>query len=397
MKVGVVGKPSVGKSTFFKAATLMDVDIANYPFTTIEPNSGFAHVRIDCVDAELDTQCNPRTGYCLKHQRFVPFELIDVAGLVPGAHEGKGRGLAFLSDLNEANALIHVIDVSGSVNAEGEDVEPGSYDPANDVRFLEDELDHWYASIMSKNWERFARKVQQEKQNVVKSLFEMLSGLRVTEDHVKQALKELSLPEHVTHWTEEQRFALARSLRQSSKPMIIAANKIDRPTGEANLARLRQTFPHLTIIACSAEVELALREAAKHGIIDYLPGDTDFTILKEDALSDKQRAAMGFIGQFLEKYGSTGVQHVLNAAVFDLLRYIAVYPGGVKKLEDSEGRRLPDCFLMAPGTTALEFAASLHSDFAKHFIRALNVKTKLPIGKDQPLHHRDVVEIISGK
>lgn len=397
MKIGCVGKPSVGKSTFFKAATLMDVDIANYPFTTIDPNSGFAQVRIECVDKELDTQCNPRTGWCIDHKRYVPFELIDVAGLVPGAHEGRGRGLAFLSDLNGADGLIHVIDTSGSVNAEGEDCEAGSYEPAKDIKFLEEELDYWYLGIIKKNWERLSRKIQQEKQDIAKALYEQLSGLRVTEDHLKDAMKTLSLGDKVTEWNEEQLLGLATFLRQKTKPMVIAANKIDRPHAKENYERLKKEFPDHIIIPCSAEIELALREAAKHDLIEYQPGQTSFTIKNADAMSEKQKAAMSYVEGFLKEYGTTGVQEVMNAIVFDKLKYKAIYPGGTKKLEDSEGRRLPDCFLMPPETTALGFAGSLHTDFAKHFIRAINVKTKLPISKDHVLEHRDVIEIVSGK
>lgn len=395
MKIGLVGKPSAGKSTFFKAATLMDVDIANYPFTTIEPNTGFAHVRIPCVDKELDTQCNPRTGFCHNHNRYVPFELIDVAGLVPGAHKGRGRGLAFLSDLNEAHGLVHVIDASGSVNAEGEDVATGSHDPAQDILFLEEELDQWYLSIITKGWDRFARKVQQEKRDVAKALYDQLSGLRVTEDHIKIATKEL--PQNPTAWSQEQLLELATALRKQTKQMIIAANKIDRPGAQEKYERLVKEFPDHIIVPCSAEIELALREAAKNNLVEYYPGDDEFCVLKEDELSEKQLQALSYMEEFLSQHNSTGVQDALNAAVFDCLKYIAVYPGGVKKLEDSEGRRLPDCFLIPPGTTALEFARSLHTDFAKHFIRAVNVKTKLPMAKDHELEHRDVVEIISGK
>ena len=143
MIIGIVGKPSVGKSTFFKAATLSEVDIANYPFTTIKPNHAVGFVKIP--DAAQEAQCgkvsNPRMGYVQGKWRFVPVDLIDVAGLVPDAHKGEGMGGQFLNDLNQADALIHVIDASGSVNARGEPVEAGSYDPANDIKFLEIELD----------------------------------------------------------------------------------------------------------------------------------------------------------------------------------------------------------------------------------------------------------------
>ena len=124
MLIGIVGKPSSGKSTFFKAATLAEAEIANYPFTTIKPNHAVGYVKIDCVDSEFETQCKPKFGYCLHHKRFVPVDMLDVAGLVPGAHKGLGRGNEFLDDLRQADVLIHVVDISGSVNEKGEPVDP---------------------------------------------------------------------------------------------------------------------------------------------------------------------------------------------------------------------------------------------------------------------------------
>ena len=343
----------------------MDVDIANYPFTTIEPNTGFAQVRIDCVDAEFDTPCNPRTGYCKNHQRFVPFELIDVAGLVPGAHEGRGRGLAFLSDLNEADGLIQVVDASGSTDAEGADVDPGSYDPCNDIRFLQEELDYWYLGILKKGWDRLSRKIMQEKLDAKKVLFEQLSGLRVTEDFVKQAFAQLKLSEKVGEWSDDDLFSFCQFLRRKSKPFVVAANKVDKPHGKANVEKMKQAFPELIIISCSAEVELALREAAKHEMIEYLPGDASFDITHEEKLNDKQKQALGFMQKFLDSFHTTGVQQTINAAVFDILQYKAIFPGGTKKLEDSEGRRLPDCFLMSPETTAARFCWFFTLGFCK--------------------------------
>ncbi len=398
MKIGLVGKPSAGKSTFFKAATLAEVDIANYPFTTIDANTGVGYVKIDCVDADLDTQCNPRTGYCIKHKRFIPVQLVDVAGLVPDAHKGKGRGNQFLDDLREADVLIHVIDVSGSVNAHGEPVEQGSYDPARDVLFLEEELDMWYLGILSKGWEKFARTVQQEGSDIAKAIGKQLSGLGVDEEMVKEIVSRLGVPPKPTEWSEEHRVLLAKALRQKTKPMIIAANKIDVPGAKENFERLKKEFPEYTIIPCSSESELALREAAKKELIDYVPGSSEFTIKYEGKLSDKQKAALTFIKEhILSPYASTGVQDTLDAAVFDLLGYIAVYPGGVNKLEDQHGNRLPDCFLMPQKTSALDFAYKLHTDFGKNFIRAIDVKTKRTVGKEHPLLHRDVVEIVCGK
>src|SRR3989344_3605452 len=144
MLVGLIGKPSSGKSTFFKALTLADVEIANYPFTTIKPNRGAAFASINCVDKDFNKQCNPREGFCINHKRFLPVEVMDVAGLVPGAHEGKGRGNQFLDDLRQADAFIHIIDVSGSTEDNGKPVEALSHDPSRDIEFLDYELDMWY-------------------------------------------------------------------------------------------------------------------------------------------------------------------------------------------------------------------------------------------------------------
>jgi ribosome-binding ATPase YchF (GTP1/OBG family) len=399
MIVGVVGKANVGKSTFFKAATLSDVLIANYPFATIKPNEGVGFVRVDCVDKEFKRQCHPRTGFCKKGVRFVPIQLIDVAGLVPGAHEGKGMGNQFLDDLRQADVLIHVVDCAGTTNEKGETVSVGSYDPANDVKFLEVELDMWYYGILRKGWEKFARTVIQEKQEVHLALAKQLSGLKVTEALVEKTIEELALPKEKPHqWSEEQLKELATALRRKTKPMIIAANKIDLSGASKNLERLKIEFPEFQFIGCSAEVELALREAAKAGLIDYLPGNKNFEVIDMEKLKPAQMKALEFIqNNFLDKFKTTGIQDILDYAVFKLLGYLAVYPGGINKLEDKDGNVLPDCFLMPPNSTALDFAYKLHTDFGKNFICAKDVKTKRTVGKEHPLQHRDVVEIVAGK
>ncbi|PLW80513.1 hypothetical protein C0585_02345 [Candidatus Woesearchaeota archaeon] len=400
MIIGVVGKPSVGKSTFFKACTLADVEIANYPFTTIKPNHAIGFVKVDpCSDKELGKQCNPREGYCINHKRFVPVEMIDVAGLVPGASEGAGMGNQFLDDLRQADVLVHVIDVSGSTNEKGEPVEPLSYDPANDIRFLETELDNWYFGIFKKVWEKFARQIQQEHADVNKAIAKQFSGLRVTEDMVQDGVNKIGLDElKVSSWEESKLKELVKYLRQQTKPMIIAANKIDVPKADENYKKLKQEFPELLIIPTSAESELALKEAAKHGLLEYVPGENEFSISDDSKLNDKQKNALTYIQKnILGVFNSTGVQEVLDKATFDLLEYIPIYPGGVGKLTDQYGNVMPDCFLMPKGTTALDFAYRLHTDFGKNFVKAINVKTKMPINKDVPLSFGDVIEIMSSK
>jgi hypothetical protein len=399
MLIGIVGKPSVGKSTFFRSSTLADAQIANYPFTTIKPNEAIGFVSIDCADKFFNKQCNPRTGFCKDHIRFVPVQLMDVAGLVPGAHEGQGMGNQFLDDLRQADVLIHVIDISGSTNEKGESVEALSYDPANDVKFLEVELDMWYLGILKKGWVKFARTVIQEKQEIHIALAKQLSGLKVDEDMIEDSIKKLNIDsEKPTSWTDGDLNQLARELRRITKPMVIACNKIDVKGADENFERLKTQFPDHIFTKCSAESELALREADKAGLIDYIPGKDNFKIPNPDKLNEQQLAALNFIKEnILQKYQSTGIQPVLNDAVFKKLEMLAIFPGGASKLEDKEGNTLPDCFLLKKDSTALDFAYKLHTDLGKNFIRAIDVKTKKTVGKEHKLLHCDVVEIVAGR
>jgi ribosome-binding ATPase YchF (GTP1/OBG family) len=396
MLLGLVGKPSCGKSTFFKAATLADVLIADYPFATIKPNHGMGYVKIDCIDKELNTQCQPRTGFCIKNKRFVPVELMDVAGLVSGASKGKGLGNQFLDDLRQADVFIHIIDISGTTDAEGKSLSKPTHNPLEDIKMLETEIDLWYLGILEKVWKSFARTVQNTKENLSKAITKQFSGLKVTEDDIKEILLKLKFnTEKPTEWSNEQLHKFAHEIRTKTKPMIIAANKIDKPSSKENFEKLKKEFPEYIIVGCSADSELALKEASKTGLIEYNPGESDFKINKEK-INEKQKQALKSIRKnVLEVYGSTGIQEVLNQAVFDLLKYIAIFPAGANKLADSKGNVLPDCFLVPEKTTALDFAYHLHTDLGDNFIKAIDARTKKPVGKEHPLKHRDGIEIIT--
>ena len=395
MLIGLVGKPSVGKSTFFKAATLAEVEIASYPFTTIKPNHGVGYVKVECIDKEFNTQCNPSHGFCIEHQRFVPVELMDVAGLVPGASEGKGLGNQFLDDLSRADAFIHIVDVSGSTNEKGEFLPEGEMrNPAEDIKFLEKELNLWFYNLLLKVWRVFSRKTEMEKTKFSEAVAKQFSGLKVKEEQVKKVLRNLNLSEKPSEWSEKQLQKFAEGLRNESKPMIIAANKVDLPRGRENYQKLRADFPNLNIVACSADSELALREAAKSGLIKYIPGEKDFEVVGK--INEKQKEALEKIKKDIQPYvGGTGVQSILNNTIFGLLNYIAVFPGSANKLGDSKGNILPDCFLLPSGSTALDFAFFLHTDFGNNFIKAINAKTKMVLGKEYLLKHRDALEIVT--
>ncbi|MBS3068246.1 redox-regulated ATPase YchF [Candidatus Micrarchaeota archaeon] len=395
MLIGVVGKPSTGKSTFFQALTSIPVERSARPFTTIKPNRGVAYVEVECVDKDFGVQCNPRTGFCINSRRFAPVEILDVAGLVPGAHEGKGLGNKFLDDLRQADVLIHIVDVSGSTNEVGEAVATGSYDPANDIKFLEEELNYWIEGILDANWQKLARESALNKKNE-DLLVGQLSGLGLKRGAIQKTLKQLGLEEKkISEWTEEEKFKFARLIREIGKQIVIAANKCDLSNGMENYEKLKKQFPQYLIVPCSAEAEIALKGAAKNGFIDYIPGDVEFKIIKE--LNEPQKKAMDLLTGLLKKFGSSGVQKLLNASVFDFLHYFAVFAGGRNKLADKDGNILPDVWLLPPNSTAIDFAAAIHTEFAKKFIKAVDAHTGMTHGADHPLKHRDVIEFMFGR
>ena len=398
MLIGIVGRPNVGKSTFFKAATLADVLIANYPFATIKPNSGMAYVKIEDLAPEFGKVSNPREGFVKDDLssgkkgkwRFVPFELMDVAGLVEGASEGKGLGNEFLNDLAGADAFIHVVDMSGETDSEGKPSE-NCY-PGNDLKVIENELDKWYYGILTKVWKVFSRTVEMQKKNFADAVAKQFSGLKVSEDDVKSVVLHSKFnSEKPNLWSSDEVFRFARELRRFTKKMIIAANKMDRPQSKNNLERMKKEFDY-KIVPCFADGELALREADKHGLIKYVSGENDFEIVGE--LSEKQRVALDEIKNVLNDFGGTGVQKILNEVIFEMLEMIAVFPAG-DKLTDSKGNVLPDCYLMKKGSTALDFAFRLHTDIGNGFIKAIDIRTKRAVGKDYKIKNRDGLEIVT--
>jgi ribosome-binding ATPase YchF (GTP1/OBG family) len=384
----------VGKSTFFNAATMNDVPEGAYPFTTIDPTVGEAYVRVDCAAPEFDETCTPSVGVCREGTRFVPIKLVDVAGLVPGAHEGRGLGNQFLTDLNETDVLIHVVDFSGKTDIEGEATE--GHDPREDIDFLEEELDAWYLDVLSKGLEKFETRYHGADAAIEEELAEQMSAFGIDKDRMKQVILAEGLELDPDTWDDEDRADLAVEIRKRTKPMVVAANKMDTPEAQANWEEITtdSEYEHLSFVPASAHAEKALKNADEAGVIDYTPGDADFEIVGD--VSDEQEAGLDQIGEFVAEYDGTGVQGALESAVFDVLGCIAVFPGSANGSKDEKGV-FRDCFLLPEDSTTEDFAFHIHSDIGEGLLHGTDCRSGRQVGTDHELSHRDVIELISTK
>ena len=396
--VGVVGKPSSGKTTFLNAACLTDAKTAPYPFTTVKPNRGVTHIRVNCVCKELGVEDNPQNSVCVDGVRLIPIEVLDVAGLVPDAWEGKGLGNKFLDDLRNADALIHVVDASGSLNAEGEQIDLGTWNPLVDVEFLEREIAMWLVEIIQRDWARISRRAETERVHLAELLSEKLSGLKITQSHLATALGNSGLnPSQPTKWSQEALISFTHYIREAAKPIILAANKIDIPVAQQKFKQMQEKLGSDNVIAVSSFGELILRRLAEDSLIRYIPGNSDFETLIEEKIQDKFKKALQTIkANVLEIFGTTGVQSTINKIIFDVLDMIVVYPvADTAKFADHDGNVLPDAYLVPRGSTARDLAQTVHEDLASTFIHALNARTNRRLAEDYVLQNDDIIKIVA--
>jgi ribosome-binding ATPase YchF (GTP1/OBG family) len=396
--VGLVGKANVGKSTFFAAATMKAVDIAGFPFTTIEANKGVAYLRSPCVCKELGVEDDPVNSACVDGVRLVPVDVIDCPGLIRGAHQGKGLGNQFLDEVRRADALIVVADAAGATDDNGQPVPPGSHDPVEDVRMLESEFDLWLLGIVSKDWEKIARTAQSAREEIGRHLEEKLTGLSMNRFHIAEAVENTGLDPHkALLWSGDDLSRFVTELRKASKPLIVAANKADKETAEEGIEKLKAAG--YDVVPTCAEAELMLRRASQADLIRYTPGDGDFEISDPSSLSERQLKALEMIREkVLGRCGTTGLQEAINAAFFRLLESIPVYPvEDAEKLTDHQGRVLPDCYLVRRGTTTKQFAGLIHSELAESFIFAIDARTKRRLGDSHVLKENDIIQIVAAK
>ncbi|KAB1194179.1 redox-regulated ATPase YchF [Haloferax sp. MBLA0076] len=387
LSLALAGKPNAGKSTFYTASTLAEVDVANYPFTTIDANRGVTHARTRCPCLDRDERC----GNCEDGIRYVPVELVDVAGLVPGAHEGRGLGNQFLDELTNADVIVNVVDASGGTNAEGEPVEVGTFDPVEEVDFIEEELEQWLAGIVHRNWESVVRKSRSPDFDLDDALTDLLTGVGATEHDIAIVLRELDYSPNPRQWTDDDRITLARAIRRRTKPIVLVANKVDIAP-EENLERLADTGK--PVIPATADGELALRRAREAGLIDYHPGDDDFELVGD--VSGPQENGLERIRDLMAEHGGTGTQTAIDTAVYDVLDHITVYPvQNESKWTDGTGNVLPDAFLLPRGSTPRDLAYAVHSDIGEGYLHAVDARSKRRIGEDHELSEGDVIKIVS--
>ncbi len=400
IKIGLIGKTNTGKTTFFNSATLSAAEISNYPFTTKQANVGNAHAIALCVHKEFDLQDNPKNSRCIDGWRFVPIELVDLPGLIKGAWEGKGLGNQFLSIAAQSDALLHVVDASGSIDASGKIAEPGTGDPVADIGDIEEELVMWYLKLFEANRDKISRAISGAGMDVVPAITEVFRGIGVKDEHVKLALEQNKLVgAKFDAFGPQETKDFCWSLRDISKPTLIVANKVDLPSATDNFNRLREEYKDVIVIPASADAELTLRRAETRGVIKYIPGDERFEINEQSSLNDKQKWALNFIRKdILGEYMRTGVQFAINVAVFKLLKMNAVYPvANVQNYSDKHGNVLPDVYLMKSGSTVEDLAREIHSELAKGMLYAIDARDGLRLPLNYHLKDRDVLSIVSAR
>jgi len=397
--IGIIGKPSSGKTTFLNASCLTNAKVSELPFTTINPNKGVAYIKTKCVCKELDVEDNPKNSICIEGFRFIPINMLDVAGLVPDAHKGKGLGNKFLNDLIQADVLLHIVDISGSLDKSGNIVSMGKNDPFEDILFLENEINLWFKNIIEReDWSKFTKGIRTEKKKIVEGLYERLSGMKINKNLIILSLKNSNLDaKDPLSWTELDLLFFSEVLRKLSKPTLIVANKIDKKISKKNLIELKTKY-NGPIIPCSALAERVLREYHEKKIIKYISGSTDFEIIEKQKLTPNELESLNKIKQkILEPFNGTGIQNVLNYASINIANQICVYPvSDINTLSDNKENILPDAFLVKKGLRLRDFVRDkIHSDLAEKFMFGIDAKTKKRLGENYELQDKDVIKIVT--
>jgi hypothetical protein len=397
IKIGLIGKTNTGKTTFFNSSTLSSDEISTYPFTTKKSSTSIGYAITLCVHPEFNVIDNPNNSKCKDGWRYIPIELIDLPGLLKDSWKGKGLGNQFLSIASQSDALLHVVDASGSIDSSGRIAEVGSGDPVSDFADIEEELNMWYQKIFEGNRDKL-KKIAESDNDQTNALTQLYQGMGVKKSHVKEALRITQLEEKIIeNYDIKDSKKFSTELRRISKPTLIVANKIDVKGASKNFQRLRERYNDMIVIPASADSELSLRRAEQSELIKYSPGSEQFDILRTNDLNQKQRDALDFIkSDIMGEYMRTGVQFAINVTVFKLLKMNSIYPVTIpEKLSDKKGRVLPDLILLKDGSTIVDLAKEIHSDLTKGLLYAKDLRYNLRVPTNYQLRDRDVISLVS--
>ncbi|KAK9382649.1 P-loop containing nucleoside triphosphate hydrolase protein [Kockiozyma suomiensis] len=381
--IGLVGKPSSGKSTMLNSLTDATAKTGAFPFTTIDPNKATGYLQIDCACGRfnLQKQCKPNYGSCHNGKRFVPVMLLDVAGLVPGAHEGRGLGNKFLDDLRHADALIHVVDVSGSTDAEGKATE--MYDALQDVEWLRGEILRWIEGNLKEKWGSIKRRHTSTKSTSVATLQNQFSGYGSTSAVVQRCLDRIKLVEPLEIWNDRTIHRMVSAFVDEKFPTILALNKIDHPNSDRCIYRISQKYDSEKIVLTSAISEVFIRRLVKQGFVHYEQGGGDVITKAEDPedlyhlkeITDErlQERINTLRDMLFYRWGSTGVIRALQAAA-NALHLIPVF--SVRNIHnfknsDSDDGVFKDCTLVKRGTHVESVVRRIMGDIPVAFIEGL--------------------------
>lgn len=382
--IGLVGKPSSGKSTTLNSLTDASSKVGNFPFTTIDPQRAIGYLQIDCACQRynLTEKCRPNYGSCQNGKRSVPIELLDVAGLVPGAHQGRGLGNKFLDDLRHADALIHVVDVSGTTDAEGKATR--GYDPSQDIEWLRGEIVRWVQGNLMEKWGSIKRRHVAIKATATETLQGQFSGYGSNSALVTRCLDRLGLREPLENWSDETIEKVVNAFVDEKFPTVFALNKIDHPDADKNISKIAKIQDPQRIVLCSAISEVFLRKLAKQGYVKYVEG-SEFADSREDLIEmgDPEGGGLREMDEKLKKrvenlkdmvlyrFGSTGVVQCLSRAA-ELMGLVPVFPvrnihtfasgtGGLSAV-------FRDCVLVKKNSTVGEVARKVMGDVPISYI-----------------------------
>jgi ribosome-binding ATPase YchF (GTP1/OBG family) len=263
-----------------------------------------------------------------------------------------------------------------------------------DVEFVVDEFDLWFKAILEREWPKLTKEIEQKRTKIIEGIANRFSGLAIKDYQVHEVLQKLDLiTKNPPEWQDSDLTLFSKELRKKTKPILIAANKADLCKDLEIVEKIKKDSK---VIPCSAETELLLRKATKAGLVDYIPGDSNFVVKEGIEISPPQQKALDLVKSVFSKINATGIQEVLNSIVFDILKLIVVYPvEDDTKLCNKDGQVLPDARLLPINSTAKDLAETVHADLAKGFLHAIDVKTKQRIGADHQLKDGDVIKIIS--